>query len=875
MRGVSLRSPEERFAFRIPGYGLDHQTGAIVDILVDLDFRQDVGASDPYAYPEFVSVVNVIKDYLVSYPNEADFWEILNRNLVNELLTQTIPTSFGAKYNLDQLVDALTVDIQVASGSSLVNFPRQSRVSGAPRSGGIDFAEHFYFQIPDYGLNHQDGAIVDILVDLDFKKDVAINDPFAYPEFVSVVNFIKNYLVSYPNETDFWEILNRNLVTALLTQTIPTSFGVEYNLDQLLDSLTVEIQVESGSSLVDYDRASVVTGSPDGADIDFDENFSFQISDYGLDHQNGAIVDIRVDLDFKRDVAVGDPFAYPEFVSIVNFIKDYLITYPNEVDFWEILNKNLVASLLTETIPTSFGVEYQLAELVDSLTVAIDVEAGSSLVNYDRSSEVTGSPDGGQIDFDENFSFVISDYGLDHQGGAIVDIGVEMAFKEGVAVANPYDYPEFVSIVNFIKDYLVSYPNEIDFWEILNKNLAAELMTATIPTTFGVEYHLADVVDTLTVDIQVQSGSSLVDFPRSSTISQSVAIDAELTNLGAGVFAVQAAAGVAPSLKVGLTGGEPGAVHDLAVFTVDDAQGRIADLAPGEAGYTQAALARARNLLSVLVDSPSGFDQAALARALGVANGDLIRFVLIPNDSLDSIRASQASDLNAALPATSFVLFGSPEAVTITGRGHFSLAWQDASGSPADLGDLIVSIEASPIASPLGAQSQDQREAELIDLRSVAAAASVKASFDVYREAHFDNVVGFYVVADEQGTIVDSLTGASLRPGDARYAELAVSQRVAQIDLRVADQATATFETTLRGGQLLAPFLVVNGTAEQLFDADATNDPSVYFPYLAANADVVDHVRLLGDNTFGFEDLAGGGDRDCNDLIIRATLSVV
>lgn len=869
MKGVSLQSPDERFAFAIPDYGLDHQTGAIVDILVDLDFKQDVGASDPYAYPEFVSIVNFIKQYLVGYPNETDFWEILNRNLVNELLTQTIPTSFGVEYNLDQLVDALNVDIQVSPGSSLVNFPRQSLVSGAPTGDGIDFAEGFSFQIPDYGLDHQGGAIVDIAVDLDFKKDVAVEDPFAYPEFVSIVNFIKDYLVRYPNETDFWEVLNRNLVTALLTQTIPTSFGVEYNLDQLVDALTVDIQVESGSSLVNFNRASEVTGSPEGADIDFDEGFSFQISDYGLDHQGGAIVDILVDLDFKKDVAVGDPFAYPEFVSIVNFIKDYLVRYPNETDFWEILNKNLVTSLLTDTIPTSFGVEYHLDELLDALTVDIQVESGSSLVNYNRASHVTGSPDAAEIGFDESFSFQISDYGLDHQGGAIVDIWVDLKFKQGIGLANPYDYPEFVSIVNFIKDYLVTYPNETDFWEILNKNLAAALLTEAIPTNFGVEYDLADVVDTVTVDIQVQPGSSLVNFPRSSSVSQSVAIEAELTDLGTGVFAIHAAEGVAASLQIRVAGGEPAAVHDLAVFSVDDAQGRIDGLAPGEVGYTSAALARARNGLSALVDRPDGFDQGLLARSLGVADGDRIRFMLIPNDTLDRLRAEDVQD-----PA---VLFSSPGDLTITatGRGHYSLAWQDASGRPADSGDLIVSIEASPAPEPLGAQSQDQQEAELLDLRSLDAAAMVDASFAVYREADFDNVVGFYIVADELGTIVDSLTGATLRPGDARYADVAVSQRVAQIDLRVADQATATFETELRGGQLLAPFLLVNGTADQLFDADAANDPSVYFAYLAANADAVDHVRLLADNTFGFEDLAGGGDQDCNDLIIRATLSVV
>lgn len=78
----------------------------------------------------------------------------------------------------------------------------------------------------------------------------------------SIVNFIKAYLVSYPNETDFWEILNKNLVTALLTETIPTNFGVEYNLEEIVDSLTVDIQVKSGSSLVNFPRASEVIGFP-------------------------------------------------------------------------------------------------------------------------------------------------------------------------------------------------------------------------------------------------------------------------------------------------------------------------------------------------------------------------------------------------------------------------------------------------------------------------------------------------------------------------------------------------------------------------------------------------------------------------------------
>lgn len=869
MKSVALQSPDEQFSFQIPDYGLDHQGGAIVDILVDLDFNQDVGATDPFAYPEFVSIVDFIKDYLIEYTNETDFWEILNRNLVAALLTRVIPTTFGVEYSLDQVVDALGVEIQVAPGSSLVNFPRQSRVIGSPDGDEIAFAEGFSFQIPNYGLDHQGGAIVDLRVDLDFKKDVAVADPFAYPEFVSIVNFIKDYLVSYPNETDFWEILNRNLVTALLTQTIPTSFGVEYQLDELVDSVTVDLQVKSGSSLVNFNRASEVTGSPNGVEIDFDESFSFEISDYGLDHQGGAIVDILVDLDFKDDVGVDNPFAYPEFVSIVNFIKAYLVSYSNETDFWEILNKNLVTTLLTGVIPTTFGVEYDLGELVDSLTVELQVEAGSSLVNFNRASQVIGSPDGEQIDFDESFSFEISDYGLDHQGGAIVDIDVELEFKEGIGAISPFDYPEFVSIVNFIKDYLVRYPNETDFWEILNKNLAAALLTEAIPTTFGVEYHLADVVDTVTVDIQVQSGSSLVNFPRASSVSQSVEAGAELTAIGQNLFTMSSPDGVEPILRISPSASTSQTVHDLAVFAVDDAQGRIDGLNPGEPGYAQVALSRARSVLSFLADRPDGFDPENLSRSLQSENGETFSFLLIRNDSLDAVRLG--NDVNPA------VLFGSSDhlRITATGRGSYALAWIDGSASSADAKELVFQLEASEAAKPLGNTVQDQSQAELIDLRELAPDSLVKASFEVYREAAFDNFVGFYAIRDLQGTIADPLTGELLRPGDKGYLKLAVRNRIAGLDLRVANQATTNVEASLQGGSLLAPLLVVNGEPGWLEDDNAANDPAVYVPFVAANADRVDHIRLLADNTFGFEDLPGGGDLDCNDLIVRATLSVV
>lgn len=137
--------------------------------------------------------------------------------------------------------------------------------------------------------------------------------------------------------------------------------------------------------------AEIVT-SPAPKTIDFDESWSFKIDNYAIEHQGKAVIDIDVSYNYIDGIGVPDPLQYPDFVPIYKYIDNFLVNYPNETDFWEILNKNLVKSLLTEPIPTPYGIDYKLADVVDSLTVKIDVESGSSNINIPRSSTVTGRP---------------------------------------------------------------------------------------------------------------------------------------------------------------------------------------------------------------------------------------------------------------------------------------------------------------------------------------------------------------------------------------------------------------------------------------------------------------------------------------------------
>ena len=63
----------------------------------------------------------------------------------------------------------------------------------------------------------------------------------------------------------------------------------------------------------------------------------------------------------------------------------------------------------------------------------------------------------------------------------------------------------------------------------------------------------------------------------------------------------------------------------------------------------------------------------------------------------------------------------------------------------------------------------------------------------------------------------------------------------------------------------------MNGTPEIIQDNSVNNNLDIYFSFLEANIQGTDQIRLLGNNVWGFEDIAGG-DMDFNDLIIRVNL---
>ena len=153
-----------------------------------------------------------------------------------------------------------------------------------------------------------------------------------------------------------------------------------------------------------------------------------------------------------------------------------------------------------------------------------------------------------------------------------------------------------------------------------------------------------------------------------------------------------------------------------------------------------------------------------------------------------------------------------------------------------------------------------------IELWRVAGNGTVDVTFDwVYRNAGNNNQLSAFVVDDDQGTI------DGVRPGEAGYAQKAVA-RAREVFAVGSDASTADSTLPFTGGDRVAFYISIqpNETLASVPDpADL-----VLFSIGAANVDRIPHAlafeRPGGPSEFSFEDLAGGGDGDFDDVVFTA-----
>lgn len=126
--------------------------------------------------------------------------------------------------------------------SSSVTKRNQKPVATTAKSDVL--VEGFSFLIKDFKIDHQsENNNLNITIRYRYKAHLSTAE---YPDFTVVARDIETLLTNYPNEEDYWEILNKK-ITSLVLEKCPA-----------ITSITSEIQV-SPSPKTSYLRSSIVT----------------------------------------------------------------------------------------------------------------------------------------------------------------------------------------------------------------------------------------------------------------------------------------------------------------------------------------------------------------------------------------------------------------------------------------------------------------------------------------------------------------------------------------------------------------------------------------------------------------------------------------
>jgi Putative Ig domain/Domain of unknown function (DUF4114) len=307
-------------------------------------------------------------------------------------------------------------------------------------------------------------------------------------------------------------------------------------------------------------------------------------------------------------------------------------------------------------------------------------------------------------------------------------------------------------------------------------------------------------------------------------------------------------------------------VSEIGAFAVDDETGKIGDVEFGSAGYLKAATDSAQTVLSTL----DGNFFNSSKREMGLDPDKNYEFFEVQDGSIQDVREQIASGKTP----TNVQFFqpdangNSPVKVTpnSTNDGY------EVSVNNDELVLDVTKLDGTAPSMPIGAKSQSLAQGRILDLSDYAG-KTLKADLTTTSSAAYNNNIGFYAVEDAVLGSIKLANGTIINPNDANYAIEAVKSALTNAVLQ-AGKSDSKLNQDLTGGKIYAPVLIAQGSLNDFVSKNPTNggDSSAihgYFNYLGANPDKLDHFRLIGNNTFGAEDLYGGGDRDFNDVVVN------
>ena len=309
-------------------------------------------------------------------------------------------------------------------------------------------------------------------------------------------------------------------------------------------------------------------------------------------------------------------------------------------------------------------------------------------------------------------------------------------------------------------------------------------------------------------------------------------------------------------------------VNEIGIFAVDDATGKVGGIAFGAAGYLKAVTDSARPIFASL----GGTFFSTNKREIGLDPNKTYQFFQIQDGSIADI---QQQIISGKIPTN--ILFALPDT---SGNSPFKVTTNSTNdGYQVSVNNNEPILNVSKLVGttpniPIGAKSQGLLQGRILDLTDYAG-KTLKADISTTSDAGYNNNIAFYVVEDAVLGTIKTTSGTILNPDHPNYAAEAIRSAILQIG-----KTDNKLNQDLIGGRIYAPVVIAQGTLADFASKNPTNGGDAnqihaYFNYLGANPDKLDHFRLLGNNTFGVEDLYGGGDRDFNDVIVNVNIKLV
>ncbi len=402
--------------------------------------------------------------------------------------------------------------------------------------------------------------------------------------------------------------------------------------------------------------------------------------------------------------------------------------------------------------------------------------------------------------------------------------------------------------------------------ESTNSNVTIDQKNSTITFKNGAE--TADIKVTAVSDnifektetakftlVNDEKGSYSVDAAKTTT-SIKILDDASGKNLFSDKFVVSTMGDASSTTN-----------DSIGLFYADDAEGTVGNVSVDDAGYANAVLARSQEIATILAgkaldDNGKAFSAGESNRTVNLSglagNPEFARLYRIADGTKEQFQQDITDGKDPK--NISFKALGTSNINISATDGSRSVTFDNLTLKIADSNpDITIAPE------KIGTKNQAEGN-EGFDLSNVTGDLVMKVQ--TLASAWYQDKVGFYEVKAD-GSLKD---GTVISDTD-NYIKGALAEAMTNaMGFSTTDQTT-----TLSGNHIYRAVLMVD-------EADGKgNLTGIHHDYFAdknlnekgLDGKGVDHVHLLGDNKFGFEDIFGGsGDRDFNDIIFKADFAV-